>query len=438
MQFIEFPKIDIKMEGMEDVRIPKMFRIKQIYDSAHIMDIPAHIRAQLEGNLSNKKRFCGKSLCITVGSRGIPDLDIIVRTVIDVLKEWGAEPFIVPAMGSHAGATAEGQKEFIATYNITEESMGVPVKSSMDVVQVGRLPDGTPLFCDRNAAESDGIIVLNKVKPHTDFRAKHESGLAKMLAIGLAKHVGASQFHMKGVSTFAERIPQVCEVFLENLPIAFGVGIVQNAYDKISHIEIMESGLILEKDAELQAIAKASIPKFKIPDIDVLVIDEIGKNISGNGADPNVTGRSNCPGFEGILDLQKMIVLNLNEETHHNACGINLADITTRRCLNSVDFESTWINVFTATVLVGGKIPVYQETDRDALMLAIRTCNDIDFKNPRVVRIKDTLSMEYIEVSEAYLDECRAHPEIEIVSGLHEVEFDTDGFILEKDRQSVS
>ena len=245
MQFIKFPKIDVKIEGMESIRIPKMLRIKQIYDDSQITDIPNHIRAQMEGNLSNHERFQGKRLCITVGSRGIPDLDIMVRTVIDVLKEWGAEPFIVPAMGSHGGATAKGQQELIASYNITEATMGVPIKSSMDVVQIGALPDGTPLFCDKHAAESDGIVILNKVKPHTDFRAKHESGLAKMLAIGLAKHVGASQFHMKGIPTFAERIPQVCEVFLKNLPIAFGVGIVQNAYDKISYIEVMESGQIL-------------------------------------------------------------------------------------------------------------------------------------------------------------------------------------------------
>jgi len=433
MQFIGFPKIDVKIEGMEDVRIPKMFGIKQVYDSSCIEDIETHIRGQMEKNLGDHERFRGKNLCITVGSRGIPDLDVIIRTIVNILRQWGAKPFIIPAMGSHGGATAEGQRELIATYNITEESMGVPIKSSMDVVLIGSLPDGTPLFCDKFAAESDGIILLNKVKPHTDFRAKHESGLAKMLAIGLAKHVGASQFHMKSIKTFAQRIPQVCEVFLKELPIAFGVGIVQNAYDKISYIEIMESDLILEKDAQLQSIAKASIPHFKIPDIDVLIIDEIGKNISGNGADPNVIGRNSVggEGFEDILNMQKMFVRGLTKDTHHNGCGINLADVTTRRCLNSVDFESTWINVITSTVLNGGKIPVYQETDRDALMLAIRTCTDIDFRNPRVVRIKNTLSMDNIEVSEAYLDECKAHPEIEILTGLHELEFDADGFMTE-------
>jgi hypothetical protein len=431
MKFIDFPKIDIPVEAMEDVKIPKMVRIKQSYDKTGISNIPAHIRNRMENDISDHKRFKGKKLCITAGSRGIPDLDVIIKSIIDVLKEWGAEPFIIPAMGSHGGATAEGQRELIANYNITEESMGAPIRSSMDVVLIGELPDGTPLYCDKYAAESDGIILLNKVKPHTDFRGKHESGLAKMLAIGLANHVGASQFHLKGFASFAERIPQVCEVFIERLPIAFGVGVVQNAYDMISHIEVMEKDLILEKDAELQRIAKDSIANFKLDNIDVLIIDEIGKNINGNGADPNVTGRSNSPGFEGILNLKKIFIRGLNEATHHNGCGINMADVTTRRCLNSIDFETTWINVVTSTMLVGGKIPVYVETDREALMLAIRTCTNIDFKNPRIIRIKDTLSMEYIEVSEAYLDECAAHADIEVISQLHELEFDADGFMTE-------
>jgi len=380
-------------------------------------------------NLRDHGRFAGKKLCITAGSRGIPNLDVIIRTVVDTLKEWGAEPFVVPAMGSHGGATAEGQRDLLASYNITEQTMGVPIMSTMDVVQVGELPDGTPLFCDKYAAESDGIVLLNKVKPHADIRGKHESGLAKMLAIGLANHIGASQFHMKGFPTFPERIPQVCEIFVKNLPIAFGVGIVQNAYDMINIVEVMEKELILEKDAELLCTAKNCIPNFKFDDIDVLVLDEIGKNISGNGFDPNIVGRSNSPGFDDILNLKKLFIRGLNEITHHNGCGINFSDATTRRCLNSIDFETTWINVVTSTMLGGGSIPIYLETDYDVLRLLIRTCNNIDFGNPRVVRIKDTLSMEYVEVSEAYLDECRNHPEVEILSEPREVDFDADGFM---------
>lgn len=432
MQFIEFPPMDIKLEGMDDVHIPRMMKVRQIYDSRKIEDIAGWVRAQMDSNLSCHEQYKGKRLCITVGSRGIPHLDTIVLTIIEKLKSWGAEPFIIPAMGSHGGGTAEGQKEMIAGFNITEQSMGVPILSSMEVVQIGQLEDGTPIYCDKNAMESDGIIVLNKVKPHTDFRGKHESGMAKMMAIGLAKHKGASMFHMKGFPTFAERIPQVCELFLKKAPIAFGVGIVQNAYDEISELEIMEKELILQKDAELLEIAKSKVATFKFSHIDVLIIDEIGKNISGNGHDPNITGRSNSDGFQNVIDIQKVFIRGLNAETHHNACGLATADITTRRCLNSVDFQTTWINVVTSTRLQGGAIPVYMENDRDALLVAIRTCTgkQFAFDKVKVVRIKDTLHMHEIEVSESYYEELKDLPEVEILSDPYEMQFDQDGFML--------
>ncbi len=430
MQFIEFPPMNPKIEGLDQVTIPRMVKIKQLYDPSRIEDIAGWVRHELQTKLADKEQYRGKRLAITVGSRGIPSLDVIVRTVVDVLKEWGAKPFIVPAMGSHGGATAEGQREMIATYNITEESMGCPILSSMDVVQLSTLADGTPVYCDKNAAASDGIVVLNKVKPHTDFRGKHESGLAKMMAIGLAKHKGASMFHEMGFSTFAERIPQVCEEFLKHAPVAFGLGIVQNAYDDISNIEVCEKEDILETDARLLEIAKAKMATFKMRDIDVLVIDEIGKNISGNGADPNITGRSNSQGFEDILNLKKLFIRGLTEETHHNGCGIAAADITTRRCLNNIDFETTWINVITSTMLNGGRIPMYLENDKQALTLAIRTCNGIDFNRARVVHILDTLHMETIEVSEAYLDELAGNPEVEILGDPQPMEFDEEGFLI--------
>ncbi|MDR1731818.1 MAG: nickel-dependent lactate racemase [Synergistaceae bacterium] len=430
MTFIKFPKIPVTIEGMENIQIPRMMKIRQIYDKNKIDDIRAFVLKQMEDNLRDHGRFAGKKICITAGSRGIPSLDVIIKAVADKLKEWGAEPFVIPAMGSHGGATAEGQKEMIATYNITEKSIGVPIRATMDVSRVGDLADGTPVYCDRIAFESDGIVVLNKVKPHTDFRGDHESGVAKMMAIGLANHKGASMFHMMGFPTFAKRIPQVCEVFLKKAPIAFGVGIVQNAYDDISEIEVMEKELILEKDRELLKIAKAKIAKFKMPHIDVLVIDEIGKNVSGNGHDPNITGRSNSPGFEDVIDIKKIFIRGLNEETHHNACGLAWADVTTRRCMESVDFGLTWINVVTSTMLNGGKSPMYMENDRDALLLCIRTCNGIDFNRAKVVRIKDTLSMEIIEVSESYRDELKDNPEVEILGEPREMQFDKDGFLL--------
>ena len=430
MKFIDFPSMDIKIEGMEGIKIPKMMKIKQIYDPSRIQDLKGWIEKEMENNLSNKDSYKGKRICVTAGSRGIPELDVIVKTIINKLKEWGANPFIVPAMGSHAGGTAEGQKEYLAGYNIKEETMGVPILSSMEVVQIGELPDKTPVYCDKNAYESDGIVVLNKIKPHTDFRGKHESGMAKMMAIGLAKHKGASMFHMKGFPSFPERIPQVCNVFLKNAPVAFGVGIVQNAYDEISNLEVMEKENILDRDAALLLRAKEKIAKFKMSNIDVLIIDEIGKNISGNGHDPNIVGRSNSVGFEDVLKLQKLFIRGLSKETHHNASGLAMADITTRRCVKDVDFEGTWINIVTCTMLNGGRIPVYANNDKEALLLAIRTCVGIDFDNVKVVRIKNTLSMNEIEVSENYYDELKDRDDVEFLCKPYDIKFDEDGYMI--------
>ncbi len=430
MNFIDFPDVHVVVEGAEQIKLPKMMKIKQMYDRSKIENISSWIREQMKTNIADQDRYEGKRICITAGSRGIPHLDLIIRTVVDELKDWGARPFIIPAMGSHGGATAQGQLELLSTYNITEQSMGVPILSSMEVVQVGELFDRTPIYCDKIAFESDGIVVLNKVKPHTDFRAEHESGLAKMLAIGLANHKGASMFHMMGFASFRKRIPQACEVLLKGAPIAFGVGIVQNAYDEISELEVMMKDDMMARDAALLEIAKEKIAKFKFPAIDVLIIDEIGKNISGNGHDPNITGRSNSPGFETAINLQKLFIRGLTEETHHNACGLGMADITTVRCLRNVDFDVTWTNVITATVLHGGRIPMYMNNDRDALRLAIRTCTGIDFDKAKVVRIKNTLSMEEIEVSESYYEELRDRRDVKILSEPAEIKFDTDGFMV--------
>jgi hypothetical protein len=429
MNFIGFPKVNVIIEGAENIKFPKMIKVRQIYDSKKIDDLAAWTKKEMQ-TLSNKEQYSGKRICITAGSRGIPDLDVIIRTVADQLKAWGAKPFVIPAMGSHGGATAEGQRELLAGYNITEKSVGVPILSSMEVVQIGELDDGTPVYCDKNACESDGIVVLNKVKPHTDFRGQWESGMAKMMAIGLAKHKGASMFHMKGFSSFAHRIPKVCDVFLKKAPVSFGIGIVQNAYDEISELEVVEKDKILERDAALLTIAKDKIAKFKFPKIDVLIIDEIGKNISGNGHDPNITGRSNSPGFEDVIDIKKMFIRGLAEETHHNGCGLVWADVTTRKCLQEVDFDATWINIITATMLNGGKIPMYMNNDKDALRLAIRTCTGIEFDDVRTIRIKNTLCMEEIEVSVNYLDEIRKRDDVEVLSEPCEIQFDKDGYMI--------
>lgn len=430
MKFINFPEIHFPIQGIEEVKIPRMVRVKQLYDDSKIEDIQGHLEKELS-QLHFDGLLKGKKIAVTVGSRGIPHNALIVRTICDELKKWGADPFIVPAMGSHGGGSAEGNLEIINGYGITEERMGVPIKASMEVVQIGNIHDDaqTPVYCDRYAAEADGIVIYNKVKPHTDFKGKHESGLLKMMAIGLAKHKGCSLFHKQGFDTFAERIPMVAEVFLEKLPILFAVGVVQNAYDEISEIGVYPKDKIAEGDQELLQIAKRRFPRFKFDNIDVLIIDQIGKNISGEGADPNVTGRGFMPYFKDDFHTKRLLIRGLSEQSHHNACGLGLADITTRRCLNSVDWESTWINLTTNTMIDGGKIPMYQNNDHDAIRVAIRTCTKIRYQDAKVVRIKDTLSLDEFEVSETLLPEITGNSEIKILSEPYEISFDEEGYM---------
>lgn len=427
---ISFPEVHFPVQGLDEVTIPKMVRVRQHFDRDRIFDIPGALTAEF-----SKRDYAaevkGKRIAVTVGSRGIPDNACIVRTICDQLKAWGAAPFIVPAMGSHGGGTAEGNLEILRGYGITEESVGVPVCASMDVVRIGELPDGagTPVYCDRFAAEADGIVVYNKVKPHTDFKGEHESGLLKMMAIGLAKHKGCSALHRRGFDTFAENIPKAAEVFLQKMNVVFAVGVVQNAYDEISELRVYPHDEIIAGDAELLKIARARFPRFRFDDIDVLVIDRIGKDISGEGADPNVTGRGFMPYFKDDFHTRKLFIRGLSENSHHNACGLGLADITTRRCLNSVDWESTWVNVTTNLMIDGGKIPLYQNSDYDALRVALRTCPRIDYKKARIARIRDTLSLFEFEVSEALAEELKDVPGVEILGAPYALSFDNDGYL---------
>ncbi len=430
MGFISFPPVEVKVEGMEQVRLPRMARIRQIFDDSFVADPAATLQKELEQKAAACGDLTGKRVAITVGSRGIPHLADIVRTTVLFLQDRGAKPFIVPAMGSHGNACADGQLEIVNSYGITEESMGVPICSSMEVVLLGELEDGTPVYCDRFAAEADGLVVLNKIKPHTDFKGSHESGLAKMMAIGLGNHKGASMFHMMGMDTFPERLPKVAQVFLEKLPVLFGIGVIQNAYDKLCLVEVVPAENLMEREEELLKIAKDRMGRFKFDDLDVLVVDEIGKNISGAGLDPNIVGRNFSRNIHDVLRLKKLFIRGLSEETHHIGIGISLADITTRRCLNSIDFSAVWANAITATVIQAGAIPMYMENDRDALMLAIRTGNGTDLQNARVVRIKNTLEITEFEVSEAILKELSGRDDIEVLSELRDIPFDAEGFML--------
>ena len=430
MKKIDFPEINFYVQGMDEVPIPKMVRIRQRYESDFIEDVAAELKKELDSADIDRSALKDKSIAVTVGSRGIPSLQLMIRTLCDKLKEWGAAPFIVPAMGSHGGGSVEGMLRIINGYGITEEAIGVPIRAGNDVVQIGVLDDAanTPVYCDKYAAEADGIVVINKVKAHTDFKGYVESGMCKMMAIGLAKHEGCSYFHRQGFDTFADRIPMVAAEFIRKKHIVMGIGVVQNAYDRISEIRAFKDSDIIEGDHELLQIANRRLPRIKLDNIDVLIVDRIGKNISGGGADPNVTGRSSMPGFEDVYHTKKLFVRGLTEETHGNASGLGYADVTTRDVLNSVDWESTWINFTTSMMIGGAKIPMYRNTDLEALKLAIRTCVRLnDYSKARLIRIKDTLSLSEIEISEALLPEAERISDIEILSEPYELEFDING-----------
>lgn len=430
MQFIDFPEMNFVIQGLDMVEIPPMYKMKQIYDPNKIEDPAAYIRKMMYDYPIDRSVVSGKRIAMTVGSRGIPFLPQMVRTILDVLKEWGADPFIVPAMGSHGGATAEGQLEMLKSLGITEEAMGVDIISCMDVVEIGRLSTGAPVYVDKVATEADGIILFNKVKPHTEIRGPHESGLFKMVAIGLGNHKGASMFHAQGYEKIPELLPELGQVFLDNCKFVFGIGVLQNAYDDICTIKMCDRSNIFDVDAEMLVEAKAKIPNLKFKNIDLLIIDEIGKNISGSGMDPNVVGRNMSKTFVDDTGIRYIMVRGLTEETHHSAVGIGLANITTRRCLNSIDWDATWTNIVTAAAVAqGGPIPMYRNNDKDAIYTILKCCAGIDMKHPRIVRIKNTLETAHIEVSEPLYEELKSYSDIEYVSGPYTLQFDEEGFI---------
>lgn len=420
--FIDFPSSNVTIRGTEGIEFPPMALVRQKFARDEIADLAGHLLREMEEKVEDHSWFAGKRIAITAGSRGIPHVDLILRTMVTRLKEWGALPFIIPAMGSHGGGTAEGQREMLEGYHITEENIGCPIISSMEVEQYSSLADGTPLFCDKNAYHSDGIVIFNKIKPHTNFHGPHESGLAKMTAIGISKHEGASRFHMGGYHTFAKRIPETCAEFLRCCSCVFGLAVVQNAYDDICRLEVVRPENFLQRDAELLKEAYSYMPHFKGKDMEIVIVDEIGKNISGNGFDPNVISHS-------ALNYQKLMICGLTPETHHNACGLGCAEITTRRVLRDIDWNATWTNIITSTNIESGSIPLYMDNDRDSLMVCIRTSVGVDFNNMRIARVKNTLSMDTIMVSPAYWETIKDRDDVEMLEDFRPMEFDGDGFL---------
>ena len=358
----------------------------------------------------------GASIAIGVGSRGICNLEEIVREVVDFVKSQGAYPFIIPVMGSHGGATAEGQEEVLAGYGITEETMGAPVRSSMEAIEIPN-PDGIhKIYMDKNAYESDGIILINKIKPHTDFHSTYESGLVKMAVIGLGKELGAEAIHYFGIHGLTNLIPESAKQIFSTGKILAGVALIENTYDKTMLVQAIPGKEIMKEELKLIEIARANRPKLPTDKIDVLLIDRMGKNISGVGIDTNIIGRIKIYGQPEpeSPEIRSIVVGDLTEESHGNVTGIGLADIITKQLFEKIDFEKTNKNIATSSFLERGKIPFVAENDLEALEVGLRNCGHAVPGKERIIRIKDTLHMGELYVSETILNEIRDNPQIEV------------------------
>ncbi len=417
---------------IKDVPIPRMVKIRQNFDRTCIpeSDIPDTIRRELEREELGGKIQPGQRIAITCGSRGINHYALMTRTMVDFVKSKGAEPFIVAAMGSHGGATAEGQLQILTDYGITEENMGCPVVSCMDTVEIGISEKRHQhVRIDKHAAEADGILLFNRIKPHTSFRGPYESGLMKMMAIGLGKQVGANALHSQSPAIMHELVEEYGRTILKNCPILGGVAIIENAYDDTYLIKGLTPDEIITEEPKLKEISYKTIAHLMFDKCDVLVVDKIGKNISGDGMDPNVSGRFVQPKYcSGGIQAEKCVILDLTDETHGNAQGIGLAEVTTRRLFNKMKLEMTYPTGVTNTFLHLMKIPMIMDNDREAMQLALCCCPEAeDQNNLKMIRIPNTAHIEYIEISEAMLPLAKANPDIEILSEPYDFDFDAEG-----------
>lgn len=414
---------------VSDQTIPKMFKVKQVFPRPKIEpeEIPGIIESLLSQEKFSSKVKPGMRIAITAGSRGIANVALTTKCIADFVRSRGAHPFIVPAMGSHGGATAEGQRAILEGYGITEDYVGCPIISSMEVKKIGVNEEGMDVFIDKNAAESDGIILGCRIKPHTAFRGPYESGIMKMMAIGLGKQHGAEVCHEAGFKNMAKYVPMFGRAIIKNAPILFAVPTIENAYDETCKIIAVNADEIIEKEPPLLQEAFANMPRILVDSCDVLIVDQIGKNFSGDGMDPNITGTFCTPYATGGIRSQRVCVLDLSPETHGNGIGLGYSSATTKRVFDQLDLSSMYPNAITCTVLGGVRIPIVMESDREAIQVCIRTCNEIDKKNPRVVRIPNSLHIEHIMLSESYYEEAKNNPNLIIESEPEYLPFDEDG-----------
>ncbi|CAH0343831.1 hypothetical protein BCI9360_00057 [Bacillus sp. CECT 9360] len=413
--------MDIISQLLQGVSLPEMIKIRQKFNAPELADTAREVHTAIKEGDVLSRVSPGDRVAIAVGSRGVADIAIITRETVNAIKSVGGEPFIVPAMGSHGGATAEGQIDVLLQLGVTEETVGAPICSSMEVVKLGELPNGLPVYIDKFAYESDKIVVINRIKPHTAFRGPVESGLMKMITIGLGKQKGAEAAHAFSFKYMAEHVLEMTKITMKKTPIIFGVATLENAYDRPAKIVAVPAEKIEEMEPELLREAKSYMPKIYFDSIDVLIVDELGKDISGDGMDPNITGRYATPYASGGPEITRIVVLGLTEKTHGNANGIGMADMTTKAVMDEISWEKGYANALTSTVTAVVKLPMVLDTDELAVKAAIKTCNAFDLEKAKIVRIKNTLEIGEIWISESLLAQAKKIADIEILSNPSEL-----------------
>lgn len=413
-----------------------MMTVRQKFPASPPLDIHGAVQSQFTAVAGQIKP--GARIAVAVGSRGITNLQTIVAGVLEVLKAAGAKPFIVPAMGSHGGATPEGQKGVLAEYGVTEAQLQTPIHAAMEVERIGVTEDGVDVFFSVEALQADGIVVVNRIKPHTDFSGSIGSGVMKMMVVGLGKRTGAANFHRAVSRLGYERvIRSAAPIILRTAPVLCGVAIVENQAHDTASVTVLKPDEIERREEELFAEAKRLMPRLPFDEIDLLIVDRIGKNISGSGMDPNVTGRGNHGYSSRLSDtpatrpvVRRIFVRGLTPETNGNAVGIGTADFTTTRLVRAIDSRITAINALTALTVQSAKVPIHFETDREIIATALNSLALRDNAQAKIVRIADTLSLERLEVSEACAGMVRGRADLEALRPVEEMKFDGSGNLL--------
>ena len=417
-------------ELLDEITLPKMIRIKQKFDADSLSSIEKAVYNEMMRPEIRAAICPGMRIAVTAGSRGIKHYPEILRSIVNCLKTLNAIPFIIPAMGSHGGAIAEGQTKLLNGLGITEDSVGAPIVSSMDVVKLGETERGVSVWFSKDAYEADATILVGRIKPHTAFHGLIESGVVKMGVIGCGKQRGAEEFHSLGLENMSTNIVEMWQIMMAKSNVAFGIAVLENAYDETFRIEAMLRENIIQRESKLLLLAKEHFARIMFSEYDVLVVERIGKNISGDGADPNITGRFYSPSIPDNPKVQRLVYLDLTEESSGNAIGIGVADFITRRLFDKVGLESMYMNTVTNCVVQPAKIPLIMDTDELAIKAGVRTLIHADKNRPRIIIIKDSLHLEEIEISEALFPEALANPNIEILSEPRSIEFTSTGSMI--------